>query len=108
MAPANSHLPQDNDFAEQLVAATPNKESPMSVIMKRLVDIECQLTSVSSSRKNGNTAGILHGIHPSSKGKLKHQLFVSNVGKKAILHVVVQLELKCQILVRVTNKQTSP
>ena len=51
VAPATSHLPQDNDFAEQLVAATPNKESPMSVIMKRLDDIECQLTSVSSSRK---------------------------------------------------------
>ena len=51
MAPATSHLPQDNDCAEQLVAATPNKESPMSVIMKRLDDIECQLTSVSSSRK---------------------------------------------------------
>ena len=28
VAPATSHLPQDNDFAEQLVAATPNKESP--------------------------------------------------------------------------------
>ena len=51
VAPATSRLPQDNDFAEQLVAATPNKESPMSVIMKRLDDIECQLTSVSSSRK---------------------------------------------------------
>ena len=51
VAPATSHLPQDDDFTEQLVAATPNKESPMSVIMKRLDEIECQLNSVGSSRK---------------------------------------------------------
>ena len=41
----------DDDPSEQLIAATPSKENPMSVIMKRLDEIEHQLNSLNSSKK---------------------------------------------------------
>ena len=75
VAPATSHLPQDDDFTEQLVAATPNKESPMSVIMKRLDEIECQLNSVGSSRKKWK--------HSQNSTRISNQSFQSQGQVKA-------------------------
>lgn len=46
-----SQLLVDDDPSEQLIAATPSKENPMSVIMKRLDEIEHQLNSLNSSKK---------------------------------------------------------
>ena len=48
-----SHILTDDDSQplEQLVAALPSKESPMSVIMKRLDEIEGQLNSLNTSKR---------------------------------------------------------
>ena len=50
VAPVN-HGGTDNNCTDQLVAAMPYKDNPMSVIMKRLDEIECQLNSLSSPKK---------------------------------------------------------
>ena len=91
----------DDDPSEQLIAATPSKENSVSVIMKRLDEIEHQLNSLNSSKKWECSQGSMHRLNllspelTQSHVQVRHQSLVTSVGKEVILHMFVLLELRC-------------
>ena len=98
-----SHGVTDNNFTEQLVAAAANKDNPMSVIMNRLDDIECQLNSLSSPKKRLEQSRSIRRVSNPPQIQPKPAVVCFKCGQEGHFAQVVQPGLRCHILINMTN-----